>query len=37
MLRSLDMDADKLPDFVDRVPFGPAEIDKLVERGYVRM
>jgi intracellular sulfur oxidation DsrE/DsrF family protein len=37
MLRSLDIDADKLPDFVDRVPFGPAEIDKLVERGYVRM
>ena len=37
MLRSLNLDASGLPDFIDRVPYGPAEIEKLVESGYVRM
>mgnify|MGYP001824605426 FL=1 len=37
MIRSLGLENETFPDFIDRVPFGPSEVEKLVQQGYVRM
>lgn len=36
-IRSLGLEQETFPDFVDHVPYGPAEVRKLVGQGYVRM
>ena len=37
MIRMLDIDASELPDFVERVPYGPAEVERLIKKGFIRM
>lgn len=37
MIRSLGLEKENFPEFIDHVPYGPAEIKKLVEQGYVKM
>lgn len=37
MIQALDIDSSELPDFVEHVPFGPAEVDRLVEQGFIKM
>lgn len=37
MIRTLGLERETFPDFIDHVPYGPAEVKKLVEQGYVRM
>jgi intracellular sulfur oxidation DsrE/DsrF family protein len=37
MIRALDIDVSDLPDFVEHVPFGPAEVDRLIKQGFIKM
>ncbi len=38
MMRVLDIDAHELPNFIEQVPFAPAEIDRLErEHGFTRL
>lgn len=37
MRRVLDIDASELPDFVEHVPYGPAEVERLVNQGFIKM
>jgi len=37
MVQALGLEQESFPDFIEHVPYGPAEVRKLVERGYVRM
>ncbi|GMR05979.1 MAG: hypothetical protein BMS9Abin25_0560 [Gammaproteobacteria bacterium] len=37
MIRALDIDASELPDFVEHVPYGPAEVERLIQQGFIRM
>ena len=38
MMRTLDIKQSELPSFIEQVPFGPAEIDRLeAERGFTRL
>jgi len=37
MIRALDIDASELPDFVEHVPYGPAEVDRLIKQGFIKM
>ncbi|NIA02786.1 MAG: hypothetical protein GWO88_01040 [Planctomycetia bacterium] len=37
MIRVLDIDASELPDFVEHVPYGPAEVERLIKQGFIKM
>jgi intracellular sulfur oxidation DsrE/DsrF family protein len=37
MIRSLGLEQESFPAFIDHVPYGPGEIKRLVEQGYVKM
>ncbi|MCK5360983.1 MAG: DsrE family protein [Gammaproteobacteria bacterium] len=37
MIQALDIDGSDLPEFVEHVPFGPAEVDRLIEQGFIKM
>jgi intracellular sulfur oxidation DsrE/DsrF family protein len=37
MIRMLDIDASELPDFVEHVPYGPTEVERLVNQGFIKM
>ncbi|MEA1889823.1 MAG: DsrE family protein [Pseudomonadota bacterium] len=37
MIRALDIDASELPDFVEHVPYGPSEVDRLIKQGFIKM
>jgi hypothetical protein len=37
MMRALQLEKDELPEFVDHVPYGPAEIERLVRKGFINM
>ena len=37
MIRELNLEESDLPDFVDHVPYGPAEVERLVNKGFIRM
>jgi hypothetical protein len=37
MIRELNIDSDELPDYVEHVPYGPAEVERLVKKGFIRM
>lgn len=37
MIRALDIDASELPDFVEHVPYGPAEVERLIKQGFIKM
>ncbi|MFW2440307.1 MAG: hypothetical protein ACN4GR_13155 [Arenicellales bacterium] len=37
MIRVLDIDASQLPDFVEHVPYGPAEVERLIKQGFIKM
>ena len=37
MIRALDLEEAELPDFVDHVPYGPAEVDRLIQQGFIKM
>ena len=37
MIRALDLEDAELPDFVEHVPYGPTEIDKLIQQGFIKM
>ena len=37
MIRSLGLEQESFPDFIERVPYGPDEVKRLVEEGFVRM
>ena len=37
MIQALDLEKSDLPDFVEHVPFGPAEVNRLIEQGFIRM
>jgi intracellular sulfur oxidation DsrE/DsrF family protein len=37
MIRELNIDSDELPDYVEHVPYGPAEVERLVRKGFIRM
>lgn len=37
MLRALELKGTDLPDFVEHVPYGPAEVDRLVKQGFIKM
>lgn len=37
MIRALNIDDSELPDFVEHVPYGPAEVDRLVKQGFIKM
>jgi len=37
MIRELGLENEPLPAFIEHVPFGPAEVDRLVGQGYVKM
>lgn len=37
MIRALDIDASELPEFVEHVPYGPAEVERLLEQGFIKM
>jgi intracellular sulfur oxidation DsrE/DsrF family protein len=37
MIRALDIEKSELPDFVEHVPFGPAEVRRLVSQGFIKM
>lgn len=36
-MRGLGLEVEDMPAFVEPVPFGPAEVERLAEEGYVRM
>jgi len=37
MIRALDIDDSELPDFVEHVPYGPAEVERLIKQGFIKM
>ena len=38
MMRTLDIEQNELPSFIEQVPFGPAEIERLEkEEGFTRL
>jgi len=37
MIRALELENAELPDFVEHVPYGPAEIDRLIQQGFIKM
>jgi len=37
MIQALEIDGSDLPDFVEHVPFGPAEVDRLIKQGFIKM
>lgn len=38
MMRTLDIDQNELPSFIEQVPFGPAEVERLQQReGFTRL
>ncbi len=38
MMRALDIGTHELPDFIEQVPFAPAEIERLErENGFTRL
>ena len=37
MIRILDIDSSELPDFVEHVPYGPAEVERLIQQGFIKM
>ena len=38
MMRTLDIEQSELPSFIEQVPFGPAEIDRLQQQeGFTRL
>ncbi len=37
MIRALDIDDSELPDFVEHVPYGPSEVKRLIEQGFIKM
>ena len=37
MMRTMNFEDAELPDFVEHVPYGPAEIDRLIQQGFIKM
>ena len=37
MIRAMDLQDAELPDFVEHLPYGPAEIDRLIQQGFIKM
>jgi len=37
MIRQLNIDDSELPDFVEHVPYGPAEVERLIKQGFIKM
>lgn len=37
MIRAMDLEDAELPDFVEHVPYGPAEVDRLIKQGFMKM
>jgi uncharacterized protein len=37
MIREMDLEEAELPDFVEHVPYGPAEVDRLIKQGFIKM
>jgi len=37
MMRALNIDDSELPDFVEHVPYGPAEVERLIKQGFIKM
>ena len=37
MIRALALEKSELPDFVDHVPYGPAEVERLIKKGFINM
>ena len=37
MIRELNIKNEDLPDYVEHVPYGPAEVERLVRQGFIRM
>lgn len=37
MIRAMELEEAELPEFVDHVPYGPAEVDRLVQQGFIKM
>lgn len=37
MIRTMNLEEAELPDFVEHVPYGPAEIDRLIQQGFIKM
>ena len=37
MIQAMELEDAELPDFVDHVPYGPAEIDRLIQQGFIKM
>lgn len=37
MIREMDLEDAELPDFVEHVPYGPAEINRLIQQGFIKM
>jgi intracellular sulfur oxidation DsrE/DsrF family protein len=37
MIRALNIDEKELPDFVEHVPYGPSEVERLVKQGFIKM
>jgi intracellular sulfur oxidation DsrE/DsrF family protein len=37
MIRELNLEEAELPDFVEHVPYGPAEVERLIKQGFIKM
>lgn len=37
MIRQLQLEDAELPAFVDHVPYGPAEVERLIKKGFINM
>jgi intracellular sulfur oxidation DsrE/DsrF family protein len=37
MIKALDIDGSELPEFVEHVPYGPAEVNRLIKQGFIKM
>ena len=37
MIQALEIQKSELPDFVEYVPFGPTEVERLVKQGFIKM
>jgi len=37
MIRVLELENADLPDFVEHVPYGPAEVNRLLQQGFIKM
>ncbi len=37
MIREMDLEEAELPDFVEHVPYGPAEVERLIKQGFIKM